>query len=274
MTSSHTPPSLAATRGGWAHWHHWLGPVTVVVFFSIIPVTNNYDNRAWFGTIGPFDFYAYLMQHNSVLPFVLPLVAVAPYVLSFTGVLGNRFVAYTRTRRGVRETLARHLTSNFLVTSGTFLVVGLVPQLFVVWGEPHYEPEAYELNTPEAIMAAQLRWKTFSQLLAYGPWTPAVAYSIWLALNAALYATIAMCSVLLISNRVLGLSLPWIGYLLVGFATAVLWLEAYSILLAFPFDLKQIPLTNLLYPLGGLTLVTSILVGTVMAKAPSLPQLQ
>ena len=260
--------------GASGYWQSWLGPVAVVLFCSVVPVSQNYANRAWFDTIGPFDFYAYLIQHDSVLPAVLPLVATLPYALAFSGMLRNRFLTYTRVRRGLRATLAGHLARNAVITFTVFLVVGVIPQLFVIWGQPHYAPEGYGLDTPEALLAAQLRWKTFSQLLSYGPWAPVLAYSAWLALNATLYATVAMCTLLLARNRVLGLSLPWIGYLLVVFGAAVLWLEAYSVALAFPFNLTQMPLVNLSYPITGLGLATAALVAVVLAKAPTLAQLQ
>jgi hypothetical protein len=257
-----------------AHWQEWLGPLVVLVLFSLLPTMQNYENRMWFGTIGPFDFYAYLIQHNSVLPLVLPLVAALPYALTFSGTLSHRYLTYTRVRASIRRTLTNQLLRNGLTTFVVFLLVGLVPQLFVILGAPHYEPEAYGYDTPESVAAAQLSWKTFSQLLAYGAWAPVVAYAGWLAVNAALYSTLAMCTVLLVPNRIMGLSLPWVGYLLTSFVTAVAGLEAYSIALVFPFDLTQLPLINLSYPVVGLGLVVAVLVASVLIKAPSLPQLQ
>nr|WP_300148682.1 hypothetical protein [Propionicimonas sp.] len=257
-----------------AHWLDWLGPLLVVVLFSLLPTMQNYGDRMWYGTIGPFDFYAYLIQHNSVLPLVLPLVAILPYALAFSGKLSHRYLTYTRTRAGIRHTLTDQLLRNSLATFVVFLLVGLLPQLFVVLGEPRYEPEAYGYTNPDSAIAAQLHWKTFSQLLVYGAWAPVAVYAVWLAVNAALYSTMAMCTVLLVPNRVLGFSLPWVGYLLTSFMTAILGLEAYSIALVFPFNLTQLPLTNLGYPLGGLGLIVAALVASVLIKAPALPQLQ
>lgn len=256
------------------HWTSWLGSFLVIILFSLLPTMQNYGNRMWFGTIGPFDFYAYLIQHDSALPLIFPLVAVLPYALGFSSKLSHRYLTYTRTRASIRRTLIRHLGRNAMITFGVFLVVGLIPTLFVIWGQPHFEPDAYGFETPEAIRAALLHWKTFSQLLIYGEWAPVLAYSSWLALNAALYSTLAMCTLLMVPNRILGLSLPWVGYLLISFLSAVLWLETYSIALAFPFNLTQIPLINLCYPLSGLAILTATLVTVVLAKAPFLAQLQ
>ncbi|MFZ1412220.1 MAG: hypothetical protein WAS07_12230 [Micropruina sp.] len=110
--------------------------------------------------------------------------------------------------------------------------------------------------------------------MVFGAWAPVLAYAVWLAVNAALYSTLTMCALVLVRNRVLALTLPWIAYLAAGFALAVTWLEAYSVLLAFPFNLTQLPLTNLLYPLAGLSFVVVLVTGFTLAKAPTIPQLQ
>ncbi len=267
---------MRVSGGYWSrvHWQSWLGPLLVVVLFSLLPVSQNYDGRVWFDTIGPFDFYAYLIQHNSVLAMLFPLVATLPYTLAFSGKLSHRFLTYTRTRASIRQTLGGHFLRNGVASFGVFLVVGMIPQLFVIWGSPHYDPAGYGFTTAEAVAAAQLHGKTFSQLLVYGDWAPVIGYSFWLALNASLYATLALSAVLLVPNRVLGLSLPWVGYLLTSFVMAVLWMESYSIQLAFPFNLTQLPLTNLAYPFIGLVVVTSAAVALALTRAPSSAQLQ
>lgn len=256
------------------HWQSWLGPVAVVLIFSIFPTIQNYESRHWFDVIGPFDFYTYLLQHNSFLPLLLPLVSALPFTLAFSGELSNRFIVYTRTRCSIRSLLARKLGRNALVTFFVFFVVGIVPQLFVAFGEMRYDTAGYGLTTPEQIETARLTSKTFSQLLIYGAWAPAVAYAAYLGLTAALYATIAMCSVVVTPNRILGFSIPWIVYILASFMMAVLWLEAYSVALVFPFNLQQLPLSNLLFPLAGTVALAAIAVAATIAVAPRLNQLQ
>ncbi|MFT4217248.1 MAG: hypothetical protein QM619_08725 [Micropruina sp.] len=255
------------------HWQIWLGS-GLTVLGALVLIAQNYDARAWYDFIGPFDFYAYLWQHNSPLPLVLPLVASLPFVLAFSGQLTNRYLTYTRTRANIRVTLGRNLCTNAVTTFVIFLVIGLIPQLFVSFGSVGYDTRGYGLTTPEQVEAARLHSKTFGQLLIYGPWAPALGYSIYLATSAALYATLTLCSVLVAQNRILGLTVPWIIYLLASFLMAVMWLEAYSVALVFPFNLQQIPLANLTFPIGGLLIATAIVVAATLALAPRLPQLQ
>ncbi|MFT3860991.1 hypothetical protein [Micropruina sp.] len=246
----------------------------MILVFSIFPTMRNYENRHWFDVVGPFDFYAYLLQHDSFLPLLLPLAASLPFTMAFSGELSNRFIVYTRIRRSIRSTLVRRFSMNALVTFLVFMVVGVVPQLFVVFGEKRYDTEGYGLTTHEQIETARLASKTFSQLLPYGAWVPVVAYSVYLGLTAALYATITMCSVVVSPNRVLGFSIPWIAYIMASFVMAVLWLEAYSVALAFPFRLQQLPLLNLVFPLIGLLSVSALAVAATISAAPRLHQLQ
>lgn len=242
--------------------------------FSLIPVMQNYENRAWVDVIGPYDFYAYLWQHNSLLPLLLPLVAAVPFTLAFTGQLTNRYLTYTRTRQDLRALIGVRFAWNGAITFLTFFVVALMPQLFVVFGQKSYDTAGYGLNTPAEIEAARLHSLTFGQLLAYGSWAPIVAYAAYVGLTAALYAALSMCSVLAFPNRVLGLTLPWIAFVLASFGMAVLWLEAYSVALVFPFGLQQLPLWHLAVPMAGLFVVTVAAVLVVVLRAPKLAQLQ
>lgn len=255
------------------HWQTWLGSALVIILFGILQSQQNYGERAWHGFIGPFDFYTYLVQHNSALPLILPLVATVPAVVAMSGELSNRYLSYTRVRAPIRVTLVRRLLRAATLTFVTFVVVALIPQFFVALGSTRYDPAGYGLDSQAQIDAAQLGWKTFSQLLVYGSWAPVLAFAGWLGVNAALYAVIAFCTVVLIPNRVIGLSLPWVVYLLTCFLMAVLWLERYSPAVAMPFNLTQLGADALARPLLGVAVVAGALTTAMLVRAPSLPQL-
>lgn len=232
------------------------------------------------GTAGSFSLphaaaYYELIFRKNFLGLVFPLLCAVPYVLWFCVIKSRRFLTYTRTRRPVRRTLARHLAANAAFASVTFLLVGLIPQMFIsVDSTYRYRPESSMLTTPEQIRAAELTSNVFSGFLASGPWGLAVAYSVWLAVNAALYATIALCLTLVMRRWVIAVSVPWVGQLGLTLVMAYLGLELWSPGLIVPFNLTSMPLANLAVPLGLVTLVAGGLVAWVMANADRLESLQ
>lgn len=246
-------------------------PLTVVLVFGLLPVSWRYGERSSYGLEGPFGAYTYLLSGNSVLPLIFPLVAILPYAVSFTGKINNRYLTYARARASVRELLGREMFRCWAVTFCVFAAFGILPQLFVEFGDIAYSTEDVG---PEGVAAYEQRYHSFGQFLPYGQWAAVIAYSGYLALTASLYAVLALCSAVVVRNRVLGLALPWMAYFATMLAMALFWLDAYSPALAYPFSLTQLPLGNFAYPLSGLLLVTAVTVGAVVVRAPKLPSLQ
>lgn len=243
-----------------------------IVLFGVLPSMVAYDSRGEEVLAFPSALYAFLFRRNPLV-LLFPLVAAVPYVMPFGAEVRHRFLVYTRPRASVRVTVGIRLVSNALVAFVTFFVVGLIPQLFVEWGHTRYRAEAFALTTPEQVSAAEQGFVTFSQLRVYGPWAFPVAFSVWLGVNAVLYSSMALCSTLLVRSRFAALSLPWAVSLVVVFLFAIVGLEAYSPGLLFPFNLTQLPMGNLLYPLASVAVVTTCLVGYTLVRAPSLPSL-
>ncbi len=210
----------------------------------------------------------------SPLVLLMPLVSCAPYVVHLSGEVSHRFLSYARTRSGARSLLATRMGANVIITFITFFLIGVIPQFFVVWGSTSYKPESGGLFGLSAVRTAELGHATFSQFLVYGPWGFAIAYAIWLAVNAVMYSTLAFCVTVVLPSRVLGLGLVWLVTMLAIFLFAVLGLEAFSPGLYSPFNVTQLPVVNLTAPatiVGGLTLIVVIL---VLIRAPRLRRLQ
>ncbi|WP_338554534.1 ABC transporter permease [Paenibacillus sp. KS-LC4] len=185
------------------------------------------------------------------------------FVASFSGEVKNRFLTYTRMRRQISKTLFIKLTANSILTFSFFFVLIFILFLFAFYIEPHlgiakYDPEGYGL-IKDTLAAETYTRRTFTQLLKFGTFTYGFHYSFWVGLNAALHSAIGFYLVLLVRNRFLALSLPFIFYVISSYALAALGLESYRLnYLIFPFDRSQDPIWTAIVPFA-------ILVATLIA---------
>lgn len=221
----------------------------------------------------PLAVYALAMRSN---PMVLTfgLLAAVPYVISFGGQISHRYLLYTRTRQAIRRTIVVRLLACVLVTFTVFFVVGAIPFLGAHLPGIAYSPEASGLTTPTQVAQAQANYVTFSELTAISPWVYALFFSAWLGANAAVYATLALVCSMVLPNRLLGYSLPWVVSLVAAFAFAVQGLEAYSPDTIFPFNVEQLPAWQPFVPFG-VSLALAILGGlAVVVRSDRLDRCQ
>ncbi|MFV0451468.1 MAG: hypothetical protein ACK5LS_04350 [Propioniciclava sp.] len=176
---------------------------------------------------------------------VLPVVACLPYVLGFMGLVQHRFLTYARVRASSRLMVTGHVGACGLVTGVTLAMVGALPGIPMVFGGYTLAPEEYLLLTPESIRAAELSDSTFTQFVSGGEWAVPVAYGLWVGINAALYAVISLCLTILQRSRVVALVAPWAVQMVVGYGMALVGLEGFSPSLIMPFNVTQLPLSNL-----------------------------
>jgi hypothetical protein len=260
-------PSLSVFRStlveiAWARVG--LASFITIVVCALLPTAWAFTSSDSYETPFPLAVYALAMRSN---PMVLTfgLVAAVPYVVPFGGQLSHRYLVYTRTRQAIRTTIVVRLLSCVLVTFTVFFIVGAIPFLGAHLPGIAYSPQASGLNTPAEVAQAQATYVTFSELTAISPWVYALFFSTWLGLNAAVYATLALVCCMVIPNRLVGFSLPWVVSLVAAFALAVQGLEAYSPDTIFPFNLEQLPAWQPFVPfgvslalavLGGIAIVT------------------
>ncbi|MDR1431722.1 MAG: hypothetical protein LBI99_06345 [Propionibacteriaceae bacterium] len=244
--------------------------VFVLLVFSVIPSWWASDSRD-----DPFPAAAYAeMWMGNPIILLFQLAVVVPYALRFGIFLRNRFITYTRVRCSLRRYLGRHFAVNAVIAFIIFFAVGIIPNLWVVFGGFSFNPGAYFLLTPQEIAQAEAAWTTFSQFTVYGPWAFPVVFSLWLGVNAVLYSSITLCLIMLMKNQIIPLVLPWLASLVLSFGFAVFGLEAFSPGLLFPFNLTQLPMENLLYPLGLVATAAAVLVAYVLYNAPKLHNFQ
>ncbi|MFI2859345.1 hypothetical protein ACH6EH_19865 [Paenibacillus sp. JSM ZJ436] len=190
---------------------------------------------------------------KDILPLLFPILAVIVYVSSFSLEIDNRFLTYTRMRRPIINSLKIKLAANTILSGAFFFLIILGCFVFAYYIEPmfeiaHYDPAGFGLTEDNIAHDTYIRF-TFTQVLEYGIWTYAILYSLWIGMNASLYAAIALYLVILVRNRFLALSLPFIIYIISSFTLSALGVETYRPNhVLFPFDRVQSPIWTAFVP--------------------------
>ena len=225
----------------------------IIVWFLIIisPIIYNLFRLNQYSLLDSLDFFELTM--TTILPLVFPLIVVIVYLVPFSNEITNNYLFYTRLRINVQRYLTIKFAANSIIVFVIMFSFIFIPFLFSFYIEPlfgivNYEPETSGLSTPELIKNTYERL-TFSQLLEYGSFTYGFLYSIWVGLNGVIYATIGFFALLLVKNKFLALSIPFLLYHLGSFIIAVadfpfLLLDA-SI---FPYNTVQYPILIVFIP--------------------------
>ncbi|WP_157739587.1 hypothetical protein [Paenibacillus physcomitrellae] len=166
----------------------------------------------------------------------------------------------------MKKLLSIKFAANFMLTFCIFFIFIFGYFVFAYYIEPQiglvqYDPSFFALNGTTA-KEYTLHQNTFSQLFKYGSLTYGVVYSLWVAVNAALFAAFAFLLVLLVDRPFLALSIPFAFYLVQSFFMGAFGLVKYQFFQAvFPFNYAQQPIWTSFVPTAVLIAICLILLG-------------
>ena len=222
------------------------------------------------------DTAAYMM--GEAVPIAFPVIVVVFGCLSLTWSLNHGFLVLTRTREDVAVRLRRLFLVNAAVVGTVMAVTTLLAAVVAYWVVPafgliEFQP-LYIGITPEKVGAMSLTNNTWSFLLAHGAPVYAIAYAVFVGVSGALWASLAFMLVLLVPNRYVALSLPFLIYNVVDFVIQVFGLPEFSPMISvFPFNISAMPLWTAFVPMTVLALVTAGLAGYCWRNARTLESL-
>lgn len=194
--------------------------------------------------MGNFSEFVGLVLRISPVGLIFPALAVLPVAIWVVGLVRHRYLAYTRPRRPVRQTVSQL----YGVAAGVTGVVFVVLMLCYVAGaygsvglsSVTYDPSAVGYEPSEAM--------TFSQLLVFGDWVYFGFLCVWFGVHGAAYAVLGVTGVLVVRQPLVGLLLPWVCFVVAGFSLAIAGFEAFSPLTVTPFNLTQLPMWQPMVP--------------------------
>lgn len=205
------------------------------------------------------------------LPLLFPVIVACFGCLTLTWRLSHGFVALTAVRTSIRADLARRALANAALVGAIFfstVVVAAVVAFEVVSRAQliTFRPESM-LTYPEGLpfSPAQVRRSdlsnnTWSFLYAAGWPVYAVIYGAFVALAAAAWSSLCFLLVLVVANRYLALSVPFIVCEVANFLAALAGHPEFSPLSSvFPFNITAQPLWTAFVPVGVVIVATAAL---------------
>lgn len=185
----------------------------VVLALGVVPGLLSYSHVAYVDRLSIANDFRYGM-----LVFALPLVTTVLVAFRTDSELRFGYIAYARARRPIR----RYLVTRLLVTSCivfvlffAFALLSFVVAYYLVpmFGTPSLNPDDGNGMTAGQRFASSLTRQPFAGLLETSPWVYGMVYAGWLGLTGAVYGALGLASVILVRQRVIALTLPFLVYM-------------------------------------------------------------
>lgn len=217
------------------------------------------------------ELSVFSFMFEGVFSMIFVLAATFIYMLYFLKGLKNRFVFYERTRMTVRKILYVKLCVLFSSTFSIFFLLGIGYFIFSFYIVPSLEGIEFRPSN-EPVTSRH----TFTQLFQYGLSVYGLVYSAWIAIHAALFASLGFFFSLIISNGYVALSLPFLIYMIGAFLLPTLDIKLMPFWFVdsiFPFGYVQQPIWTAFVPFSGLLLVCILLFIYVNSRVERLDNL-
>lgn len=243
--------------------------VITIVIFMLLPLFYFFIRRDQY--IFPDELSIFTFMFEGFFSMLFVLAATFIYSFNFSLEIKDRFILYERTRMNIRKLLNIKLT---VLISSTFIVFFLMGIGYFIFS--FYIAPSLNLIDYRPVDKPITSRHTFTQLFQYGPVVYGILYSGWIALHAALFASLGFFFTLILSNSYIALSLPFLIYMIGSFLLPridIKLMPFWFVDSIFPFGFVQQPIWTAFVPFLGLMLVCIFLLVYVYARAERLDNL-
>ncbi|KXH83746.1 hypothetical protein [Sporosarcina sp. HYO08] len=225
--------------------------IIFLVLLNLFPYLLFFVQKDSYAFIDELDTFSFIFDGIMVVFFIFFVVFI--YLGEFSSLLNHKFIVYQRTRTSLKNILLTCMFSNMIITFIVFFVLVLHVFLFFFYIQPvlgiiQFFPEIHYLTTLQELLEFNIQRYTFTQLLEYNPMIFGIVFSFWVGLMASSYATIGFFTVLLFKNKLIGMSIPILFYIIGAFVFNLFdILEPFGMANAvFPFSSSQYPIHTIL----------------------------
>lgn len=215
---------------------------------------------------GSYIFFEPLEVHSqlfssSAIALLFPILLVPLFAGSYANEKKDNFLLYVKPRVKLTDyILAKGLVNGIVTLVVAFLMI-FIPFLFIEYLDPILNMIQYERDFYEPVSVGTFGFLAEKSELLYGG-----VYSLWVAINGALYVTIAYLLSICMANRFVALTIPFLWWFIMNFVTGILGIEAFSpVYSVFPFLITAQPIWVIFIPF--LILITSIVCLLILIKS-------
>jgi len=234
--------------------------ITFLVLLNLLPYVLFFVQKNSYAFIDELDTFSFIFDGITIILFIFFVVFI--YLGEFSSLLNHRFIVYQRTRASLKDILLACMFSNIIITFISFSLLVFHVFLFFFYIQPklglvEFHPEILHLTTSHELLEFNMQRYTFTQLLEYNPIIYGIVYSFWVGLMASFFATLGFFTVLISKNKLIGMALPIIFYIIGTFISNLFdVLEPFGMANAvFPFSSSQYPIPTILINLVLYTIV-------------------
>lgn len=230
--------------------------IIILCMGIIAMITYSVINASEYSFLEPLEYYTFII--GAFLPILFPLIIIMICNIQFSSEIKNRFIMYKRFRETNTNYLVSTLVSNLIIVFIVVFSFTFIPFIFAFYIEPflqiiQYEPEnLYNMTLEER----QQTSFTYSQLMQFHPLVFATTYAIWVGVNGGLYSMLGFLFLLVLENRFIALSIPFLLYHLGSFIIAILGIPAFLFdATIFPFNINQHEIWTTFIPFSFILMV-------------------
>ena len=216
---------------------------------------------------GSYSFFRPIEVHSelissSAIALLFPILLIPLNAGSYANEKKDNFLLYVKPRTMLSNyVLAKGLVNAMVTFVVAFLMI-FIPFMFVQYIDPALNIIKYTTEFYQPTSVGTFEVLAEKSILFYG-----IGYSLWVAINGALYATIAYLLSICVKNKFVALSIPFLWWVVMNFVTAILGIPRFSpVFTVFPFAITAQPIWTIFIPFTILVLVIIGLIAFIKTK--------
>lgn len=230
----------------------WFLIITLPVWIQYLIINDGYSFT------NNIDLYGRLL--NGIGAMIFPILVLFVFADTIIHERNNNYLTYTKIRIDFTTYLNAKIIVNAILTFGISFLYAFLPFLFAQYINPQiaFISDVGGSGNPHGTV-------TFEQFLVYGPFVYGFLYSLWVGINGVLFATLPLILCLILDNAFVALSIPFVWYQGMSFASAVLGISKFAPLYTiFPYSIRQQELWTVFVPFT--ILLIAVLVSYIYLK--------
>lgn len=232
----------------------------------LLPIVKFWFIRTGYQFFNPVEVFQEMV--SDFISILFPALVVSVFLPQFLQERKNGFITYAR----IRCSLGKYLISKAIVNA---VLTGLVFFAVIIWSfifAVYVIPNLHLIHFTNLSGNAHIVKTTFSQLLRYGTFTYGLVYSLWVSVNAIIYATLGFEFLLFTINPYVALSIPFLLYQLSNYLAGIFGFPEFSLLeVVFPFNIRMFPIWTALIPVA---LLLGLVIGIAIYHCRNLEKLE
>jgi hypothetical protein len=193
----------------------------------------------------PIEVHAQLIS-SSAITLLFPILLIPLNAGSYANEKKDNFLLYVRPRTMLSNyVVAKGLVNAIVTFTVAFLMIFIPFCIHSIYRSSFKYHPSIQLTFISCLQLGTFGFLAEKSNLLYG-----IGYSLWVAINGALYTTIAYLLSICFKNKFVALSIPFLWWVIMNFVTAVLGIEMFSpVYTVFPFTITAQPIWTVFIPI-------------------------